>query len=30
LKKRTSTAKAGYGDVISGTAEAVPFRKTEI
>jgi hypothetical protein len=24
-KKRTSAAKAGYGGVIYGTAEAVPF-----
>jgi hypothetical protein len=25
-KKRTSAAKAGYGSVIYGTAEAVPFQ----
>jgi hypothetical protein len=28
-KKRTSAAKAGYGRVVYGTAEAVPFLKTE-
>jgi hypothetical protein len=28
-KKRTSAAKAGYGSVIYGTAEAVPFLKAE-
>jgi hypothetical protein len=27
LKKRTSAAKAGYGGIIYGTAEAVPFLK---
>jgi hypothetical protein len=25
MEKRTSAAKAGYGGVIYGTAEAVPF-----
>jgi hypothetical protein len=26
-KKRTSAAKAGYGSLICGTAEAVPFQE---
>jgi hypothetical protein len=29
-KKRTSAAKAGYGDVSYGTAEAVPFLRDRV
>jgi hypothetical protein len=29
MEKRTSAAKAGYGSIFYGTAEAVPFLKTE-
>jgi hypothetical protein len=29
MEKRTSAAKAGYRGVFYGTAEAVPFLKTE-
>jgi hypothetical protein len=29
-KKRTSAAKAGYGGVIYGTAEAVPFLQDRV
>jgi hypothetical protein len=29
MEKRTSAAKAGYCGVFCGTAEAVPFLKTE-
>jgi hypothetical protein len=30
MKKRTSAAKAGYGGVIYGTAEAVPFHEDRV